>query len=807
MIIPYELLKEILKDSTPPIDELIKKLINIGFEVEDLTNPVNKNVITVRVENIEKIESFNDLLKVGINDNERTITVVTSWNKLKVGGIYTYAPPQTEILGKIVEVRKFGDITSEGMLLSYKELEMNPDFLSAEEREGIMELPADTPVGKNFYKLFLSTQINLKVPFNRADCYSFLGILREILTAFEISSPPDIKSNISYIYPTFNVTKIKRDKAKEDFQGIKIISKDACPFYSCIIVDKIKPDKSPYLLRKLLISFGIRPISNIVDIANLVMYFYGQPLHTFDYDAISGKEIIVRQGKIGEEMNAIDGKTYPLNEEDLVIADNLHPMAIAGIIGGASTEINNSSKAVLIESAYFDPLYISRTSSRLNINTDASARFSRGVDRTRTKELAIMAANLIAFVCNGTIAGEIYQDGTDKFEPKRISFSIPEFKKVTGIDLDRYTATRILSRLEIPFEIKSLDQLIVKVPSFRETDIKEDVDVIEEILRFVGYDKITPKASLSYIKYEYENANFQLKEKLRNTLAGLGFYEIVTDTFVEDDLIFSVYGDNIGDFVRVKNPIKTGWSFLSPNRVFQFCDVAAKNLFRKKTDLKLFEIGKHYLQDAEDEFLDIALTGNRNIESWLEKPEKVDFFYGKGIIESLFKRYKLPFKERRSIEGRILDPIESVEFYMDNVKIGSFGKVEKKIIDFFGINEEIFYGSIKLSSLLMKYILQTPKYNPTPKTQEVIRDIALVVDEVVKVGDVITKIKALASSSLTNITFFDVYRGKNIPENKKSIALRLTFNFGINLKGEQIQNTLEKIINEVCLTFNAILRR
>ncbi len=149
MIIPITF-KRILKDSTPPIDELIKKLINIGFEVEDLTNPVNKNVITVRVESIEKIESFNDLLKVGINDNERTITVVTSWNKLKVGGIYTYAPPQTEILGKIVEARKFGDITSEGMLLSYKELEMNPDFLSAEEREGIMELPADTPGWEEF---------------------------------------------------------------------------------------------------------------------------------------------------------------------------------------------------------------------------------------------------------------------------------------------------------------------------------------------------------------------------------------------------------------------------------------------------------------------------------------------------------------------------------------------------------------------------------------------------------------------------------------------------------------------------------
>lgn len=807
MIIPYELLKNIWKDSSPTIDELINKLTNIGFEVEELIKPINKNIITVKVESIEKIEFLNNLYKVNVNNGERIITVVTSWEELKEGYIYTYAAPGTKILGKNVEVKKFGEVVSDGMLLSYNELEIKSEFLSTSEREGIMELPDDTPVGKNFYELFFENQINLKVPFNRGDCYSFIGILRDISAAFEISLPPRIKNDINYIYPSFDGTRVKRESSIEDFNGIKIQNKDACPFYSCIIVNNIKSYKSSYQLRKLLFSFGIRPINNVVDIANLIMYFYGQPLHTFDYDKISGKEINVRQARIGEELNAIDGKNYSLTEEDLVIADNLHPMAIAGIIGGKETEISLLSKRVLIESAYFNSLYISRTSSKLNINTDASARYSRGIDRTRVKDLAVTAANLIAFLCDGAIAGEVYQDGTNEFEPKKINFSIEQFKKVTGIDLSKYTATHILNRIEIPFEIKSQNELIVKVPSFREFDIKEDVDLIEEILRFVGYDKIIPKLSPTYIRYEDENTNFQTKKILRNILIGIGLYEVVTDTFVPDELIYKVYGEKISDLVIVKNPTKNGWSFLSPNKIFQLCEIIQKNLFRKKTDLKLFEIGKHYLKDSEDDFLDIVFTGYKNVGSWLEKPEKVDFYYCKGLIESLLNRYRLPFREKKHIEGKILDPIESVDFYVDTAKIASFGKVEKKIKDYFDIREEIFYGSIKLSPLLIKYILQTIKYTATPKTHEVVRDIALVVDEAIKVDDILNKIKTLANSSLTNITFFDIYRGENIPKNKKSIALRLTFNFGINLKSEQIQDSLDKIIKEICIAFNAVLRK
>lgn len=808
MIISYGFLKTILKESTPPLDDLIKQLTNIGFEVEDLISPITKDIITVRVENVEKIVSSTNLFRIEVSDGEKKITVVTSWEKIKVGGIYAYAPPQTEISGKILEKRQFCGITSEGMLLSYKELSINPDFLGASEKEGIMELPNDTPIGYNFYDLFLLSEplLNLKIPFNRSDCYSFLGILREIATSFSISLPHGIKNELNFLYPAYDSTKIKRESARKDFKGISILNKEGCPYYCCTIIDNIKVDSSPFEIRKALFSFGIRPVINVVDVANLIMYFYGQPLHTFDFNKIGGKEIIVRLSSEVEELKAIDGKIYPLSKEDLVIADDLHPIALAGIIGGADSEIGKNSNCVLIESAYFAPLYISRTSTKLNINTDASIRFSRNVDRTRTKELALMATNLIALICGGTILGEIYQAGSDEFIPQKIDFSISEFKKVTGVDLSKYSATHILSKLEIPFEIKSHDYLSIKVPAFRENDIKESVDVIEEILRFVGYDKITPKASPYYVKYEDENLNFKVKRKLRNLLIGLGFNEIITDSFVRDEEIYLLYEENTDDLLQVKNPIKTGWSFLSPNKILEFCSVIQRNIFRKHNNLKLFEIGKHYTKDTEEEFIDVAMTGNRNIESWIEKPINLDFFFCKGIIESLLSRFKVPFQEKKSVNSKIFDQDESTDFFVDTIKIGSFGKVSNKIKRFFDISQDIFYGSINLH-LITKYIIQTPKFTPIPQTQEVRRDIALVVDDIVRVGDIIDKIKKLASPSLFNIGVFDIYRGENIPLGKKSIALRLNFNFRINLTSEQIQKTLDKIINEVCVAFSATLRK
>jgi len=808
MILAYNFLKEILKEYTPSLDELTNKLINIGFEVEDLIKHPLNDIITVRAKNVEKIESLNNLYKVEVTDGENTITVVTSWEKIKICGIYTYASPNTLILGKTLEKKQFGDVISDGMLLSFKELSLNPDFLSAVEREGIMELPDDTPIGHNFYELFnLSAPLlNLKVPFNRSDCYSFLGILREIGAAFSISIPQEIKNKPNFIYPSFNSSKIKRETAKKDFKGVKILNKEGCPYYSCTIINNISVNRSPYEIRKSLFSFGIRPINNVVDIANLIMYFYGQPLHTFDLNNIGGREIIVRTSNDTEELNAIDGKTYPLTEEDLVIADDLHPIALAGIIGGRDSEIKNNSKCVLIEAAFFNPLYINRTSERLNINTDASIRYSRIVDRTRTKELALMATNLIATICNGTILGEILEYGSDEYKPQKIDFSIGDFKKVTGIELSKYTATHIMSKLEIPFEIKSQDYLTIKVPPFRENDIKETVDIIEDILRFVGYDKITPKASPFYVKYEDENYNYKVKNKLRNLLIGLGFSEVVTDSFVKDEEISLIYGNDINNLLRVKNPIKSGLSFLSPDKIIGFCSVIQHNINRKHTDLKFFEIGKHYMKYSEEEFLDIILSGNRNIENWLEKPLKVDFYYGKGIIESLFIRFNVPYKEKKNINSKIFDTDESVDFFIDNSNIGSFGKVNKNIRNYYDINQDIFYATIKLS-FISKYILQIPKFTPIPQTQEIVRDIALVVDDIVKVGDIIDKIKSLANSSLTNITLFDVYKGDNIPEGKKSVALRLNFNFGLNKTSEQIQKTLDEIINNVCYTFSAKLRK
>ena len=806
MIISYAFLKEILKAQCPQVSSLAEKLISIGFEVEEIIPGLQNQVSTVKVTQVVKIEN-SELFMVTVTDSIDTFTVVTSWNKIKENEIYVHAKPGVEIADTILTQKQFDTVESFGMLLSYKELLLNPDILISSEKEGLLKLPDDTPLGMNFYDLFWLSDpwFNLKIPYNRPDCYSFLGLLREIICAFEISCPLSIKRDIHLLYPSFSEKMLKRTVARNDFKKIEIQSKTSCPYYSGIILENVTIGESPFDIRKRLFSFYIKPINNVVDIANLLMFYFGQPLHTFDFDKIIGKQIIIRDAKPGETLEALDDKTYSLENQDLVIADEIHSIALAGMIGGKDSEIKSTTQNIFIESAYFSPITISQTSNRLNFVTDASNRFSRGVEQNQVREICILASYLISSICGGTIAGEVLQDGSISYKAREISFTLQDFTNITGLEISKYTATHILGNLEIPFEIKSQDNIVVKVPSFRENDLKEMVDIIEEILRFVGYDKILPKPPQYTITYQPENDLVRNKRIIYSQLLGLGFQEIITDSIVLDEEVELFYPQDQNELFRISNPLKSGLSYLSPNKLIQFMKVIKTNISRKQNLLRFFEIGKHYLKE-EKEYLNIALTGNIDLDSWYQKTKLIDFFYAKGVIESFLEHFSIPYQEKKSIFYQLFDCEESLDFYVGAHRIGSLGLVNSKIMHYYEMTQPIYFAFFSLP-LLQKYLTKEVHYKKISNLQDVSRDIAFTVSKSVRTRNIVEKIQDFCQEILKDVIVFDVYAGPNIDESLKSIAIRLVFNYGENVSKDRIQETTDQIVIELEKSFQISIRK
>lgn len=794
MYISYAFLQEILKDRCPSLDDLSKKLVHIGFEVEEILEFPYNNVMTVQVKEIESIPETK-LLKVKITDNNSVYQVITSDLTIHPGEIYPYAEPGTEIDGKTLQTKEIQQHTSQGMLLSYKELGLPGDLLEASEREGLFKLPDDTPIGKNFFDLFWLSKpiLNVYIPFNRPDCYSMIGLMREIMCAFEITTSNINKRDIRWIYPDFKEMLLKRSVARNDFKRIELVHKEACPFYSGMIIENVTIKPSGYEIRKRLFAFQMKPVNNIVDIANIIMVFYGQPLHTFDYDKIINKHVLVRLAAKGETLDAIDNKSYSLQETDLVIADEIHPIGLAGMIGGKDTEIDKNSKHIFIESAYFNPTTIMQTSNRLNLVTDASSRFGRGVEPSQIRDVLVHTGSLISILANATIAGETYLEGSPPVLHQDIELKLSHFSKVTGMDISKYSASRILANLEIPFDIKDQETILVHVPSFRMTDLKESVDIIEELLRFIGYDKIKPLPLQLSVHYTPENENFRVDEWFRTKLTGVGFFEIITDSITSEEEVKLLFPKEQTGLFRIENPLKTGYHFLVPDKLLMHLPVIQRNLSRKKTDMKVFEIGKNYL-NVETDALFITLHGQTHEETWLQKPINMDFYWGKGYFEQFLETLQVPYEIKVCTEP-MFDK-EAVSYYYQNTLIGYFGRVKSSLLKAYDIDNPVFYGTLFIRKL-QKFILKSPQYEPISLTQDIIRDIAFLVDKSVKTGDILQSIRSVGGDTLQRTLVFDKYEGDKLPPSQKSIAIRMYFNFRANVSKEQIQLKIEEIIHHL----------
>ncbi len=784
MKITYDWLKDHLKTSAKE-DKLLEKLTDIGLEVESIEN-ISEGLDLFKVAKIVKTEKHPnaDRLKVcdvDVGDKEIKKVVCGAANA-REGLLTIYAPPGAIIpknKTKLI-VAKIRDVTSYGMLCSESELNLS------DESDGITELSSSKyakNVGKSYFSKPSSNLIDLSITPNRPDCLGIRGIARDLSAAGFGKLKPEkdkkIKSNKK------QTLKVKITKEKN--QG-------CLSFGSCLITN-VKNTESPQWLKDKLISIGQKPISAIVDITNYVMIDINRPLHAYDADKIKNG-IIVRNSKSGEEFTALDNKNYKLEDGMCVISDNKGVLGLGGIIGGTRSGTELDTKNVLLESAYFDPRSIRKTSKKLNIDTDAKFRFERGIDQLSIEDGLNKAAFLIKEICGGEISkidiqkNESYKNKVIKFEPKT-------FEKITGFKISIKEMIVILEKLG--FKLKKEKKFFkLSVPSWR-PDIVQEIDIVEELVRISGYEKIKIEKPIKERSKNTLNPSQKLFHFLQRAVASKGYLEAITWSFSD-----SKYNDHFKEAnkeIKIVNPISSELGVLRNSIFSNLVMHMSKNLDRGIKDLSIFEIGPIFYgsQPGEQNIVVCGLSaGKKSRLSWIEKERNIDVFdIKRDVIQTLVEAgYDIEKFYIDDESPNYYHPGKSGRVFLNKGKdkvAAYFGEIHPNIIKALDIKTEtlvgfeIFLDNLKLPKKPLKD--QKTKYLVSD-FQKSERDFAFIVDKKITVQDLVSVISNIDKNLISNVKVFDVYEGDNIPENKKSIAISVTIQ---SLEKTLTDNDLEKI--------------
>jgi len=767
MKITFDWLKDHLETNLQE-KNLLEQLTNIGLEVESVENPTKDNEL-FKIAKIIKTEKHPnaDRLKVcDVNVGEKDLKkVVCGAKNAKEGLITIYAPPGAIIpkTNTKLVVAKIRGITSYGMLCSEAELNLS------DESDGITELPKSNEknVGKSYFTKSKSNIIDLSITPNRPDCLGVRGIARD-LVASGFGKLKEIKEKKikSKIKQTLNV-KIKKEK-----------NQGCLAFGSCLITN-VKNTESPQWLKDKLVSVGQKPISAIVDITNYVMLDINRPLHAYDADKIE-KGIIVRNSKVGEEFTALDNRNYKLENGMCVISDHKGVLGLGGIIGGTRSGTELDTKNILLESAYFEPRSIRKTAKRLNIDTDAKFRFERGIDPLSIEVGLNKAASLIKDICGGEISKidiqkvQTYKNNTIKFDPNL-------FEKVSGFKISTKEMLKILNDLGFKSK-KEKKYLKLLVPSWR-PDISQEVDIVEELVRISGYDKIK---IINPIKERIKSTLTQSQKLfhfIQRSIASKGYLEAITWSFTDGK--FNNYFKGKNKEIKIINPISSELSVLRNSIFSNLIMYMSKNIDRGFKDISIFEIGPIFTGSNPGEQHLIAcglLSGKKSRLSWIEKERTVDVFDVKrDVVQTLVEagynsdkffidketpNYYHPGKSGRLFLNKEKDKIAA---YFGEIHPNILNNIDIKTESLVGF--EIFIDNLKLPKKKLNDQKTRFVISDYQKSE---RDFAFIVNKNVNAQDLINAVSSVDQNLVSNIKIFDVYEGDNIPENQKSIAISLT---------------------------------
>lgn len=679
---------------------------------------------------------------------------------------------------------------SHGMICSANELGID---LSEDGHKGIMELPVDAPIGEDL-RVYLDLNdhvIDIELTPNRGDCASMRGVAREV----------SVLNHCQLHQPVITMP----TPSCQDMVEVSVEASQVCPRYITRVVRDIATNaETPLWMSQRLTRAGIRLVHPVVDICNYVMIELGQPLHAFDLGKLTGK-VAVRHAVLGETAKLLDEQVVTLNQKDLVIADEAHVCALAGVMGGFDSGVTEVTTSILLESAYFDPVAISTMARRHGIHSDAAYRFERGVDYELQSMALARASQLIIDICGGA-AGPIIEVLDADTIPKLPTILLRRERifKLLGIELKDSEVHRYLDKLGMTLETAALGWHVI-VPSYR-FDITQEADLIEELARLHGYNNI-PHTTFE-APMVLPSVDFRLTEqRLADALVDAGYHEVITYSFV--DAKEQAYLDNALEAVEVDNPIASDMSVMRTQLWTGLIKTMLHNQNRQVTRQQLFEVGQCFWKDKQGientPYLGLLAVGDVSPEQWGETARRIDFYDMKGLITSLINLsgQAASLRFERS-EVKALHPGQSADVYLNDIRIGSFGVCHPQLAKAFGLRQAPLLAQLKLDALLN---YQWPTYQPLSKFPAVRRDLALVVDTAVPVRDLLQVARQNADALLVDSHVFDLYEGEHIENGKKSIALGLTFQDpSRTLVDADIDSVIQNIINALRDDLKATLR-
>ncbi|RXG28386.1 phenylalanine--tRNA ligase subunit beta [Leeuwenhoekiella marinoflava] len=801
----------------------LKQFINIDWDAEKTGNLLTD--LGLEVEGIESFQSVKGGLKgivvghvltcikhpnadrlkittVDLGDGDPVQIVcgapnVDAGQKVPVATVGTTLYDDKGDAWKIKKGKIRGEV-SNGMICAEDELGLG------ESHDGIMILEDDLKPGTPLAEVFeIEDDIVFEIGLtpNRADAMSHMGTARDLRAGL-------IQSGVTPEFITPSTSSFRIDNRTQKI-SVEVLNNERAPRYCGITLGGLTIKESPVWIQNRLKAIGLTPKNNVVDITNYVLHELGQPLHAFDLAKIAGKQVNVKTVAAGTKFTTLDGIERELHQEDLMICDAEKPMCIAGVFGGENSGVTEGTTSIFLESAFFDPVSVRKTAKRHGLNTDASFRFERGIDPNLTEYALIRAVLLIQECAGGEVTSDVVDIYPKKIEDHQVFLSFDRAEKLIGEAIPKETIKSILSSLDIKINNITESGIGMTIPAYR-NDVTREVDVVEEILRVYGYNKIQFKSKLNAsVSKSSRFADHKIQQITGSLLASLGFNEILNNSLTSP--MYASLNDAFKEDYNVKmlNPLSTDLSVMRQSLLFSGLEVVAFNSNRRQPDLKLFEFGKSYHNfpggREEHKHLTLLMSGKQNSENWFQAQQSSSFFNLKGSVEAILNRLGIsnwtvkPVKDAQFSEG--------LTYTTQKKSLVSLGLVPKIIRNHFDLDQEVLFADFNWDTILDLVKQTRISFTSIPKNPAVRRDFALLLDKEVSFDQIYQEAYNVEKKMLKNVALFDVYEGKNLPEDKKSYAVSFTLqDENKTLTDKEIDKIMNKLQNHFEQQLNAVLR-
>ena len=815
MLVSYNWLQELVPNPFSP-SELAEKLTQIGLEVCH-TQHINKVVDKVVVGEIIEIHPHPNADKLNV------VTVKTSKITHRVVCGAKNIQPENKILlalegcqlpgGLKLKKTSIRGVESSSMICSKEELGLE------EKSEGVWLLPARTSLDDQYQDICGKEDFiyDIDLTANRSDCQSVIGIAREVailkiqnkITEKSNLTRKDIDKAIKAYFP--NSTNKDNIKKNQDI-SVQNSNPELCSRYTAQLIKGIKVGPSPEWLQQRLSIHGLRPINNIVDVTNYFLLLWGQPMHAFDWHKLQGKKIHIRQAKPREEILALNGETYQLNGETLVIADETHAQAIAGVIGGMGSGVTANTTEILLECASFDSNYIRHISRQLKISTDSSIRFSRLLDRTHMDKINQQATEMIMNLAGGFLSSNLTDIYLNKAKKKELIFDYSDSNKILGKEIEYQEINKIFT--SIGCQSKTIDsreankKICLEIPSYRH-DLNAPWDLVEEIARIHQFENF-PEQVPAIVNANY-NLPYRDQKPLVQQLNSLGYSQVINDSFVENKFVDKSYEPNRNHSVKIVNPVNTDFSYLRKNLLFGMLNTVARNLDHKNDNLQVFEIGHCFSQQNEVEekyrqklLLGLLLSGKRLADSWFHDSQSIDIYHLKGDLEQLLEQKRIAWKIEHAEHSHFTKNQNFNLLHRSGKFLGAFGKLNKKTLKNFAISVDCYFAELDYDSL--SAFQSTIKVKELSVFPAIKRDFAIICNLTQEIEPLIQFINR-HSVLIDSCVLKDVYQGKGIPQDKRSFVFSISWKSAKEtLNREKVESLEIELVKGIISKFKVEMR-